>query len=103
MVTYDRNRLLHQKHTIKFDNTKKIELAEKAGFSNCKGLYPDTSRNCQLLGGTWYWQANLVGCKNLVFPAFDCSTGTAQALLQQCTAVNGNSVCNTNNAYCEVI
>jgi len=45
MVTYDRNRLLHQKHTIKFDNTKQIEMAEKAGFPNCKGLFPDCPEN----------------------------------------------------------
>ena len=32
---------LAAKKTVKSSNQKAIESAEKAGFPNCKGLYPD--------------------------------------------------------------
>ena len=41
MVNYERNRTLNQKYSVKFDSTKRMELAEKSGFPKCKGLYPD--------------------------------------------------------------
>jgi len=41
MVTYESNRTLSQKHSVKFEKTKRLDQAENAGFPNCKGLYPD--------------------------------------------------------------
>ncbi len=41
MVNYESNRTVNQKHTVKFERTKRLEQAENSGFPNCKGLYPD--------------------------------------------------------------
>lgn len=41
MVTYESNRALRHKYTIKFEKTKRIDMAEELGFPECKGLYPD--------------------------------------------------------------
>lgn len=41
MVTYERNRELRHKYTVKFEKTKKLDMAKAQGFPNCKGLYPD--------------------------------------------------------------
>jgi len=44
-LTYDSARWYAQKKSLKTSAEKEIETAKKAGFPNCKGLYPDCPDN----------------------------------------------------------
>ena len=55
---------------------------------------------CISAGGSWKWQADMVGCKDILVPAFDCSDPAIQMAMAECRAVGGNDVCDPWNAYC---
>jgi len=63
-------------------------------------VYPDAQYTCEVYGGTWSYQQNLVGCVG-AGPA-TCSDPMAYAAMTQCVGVGGEWVCNTSNAYCSI-
>jgi hypothetical protein len=60
--------------------------------------HPDT--DCYGYNGDWYWQDNLVGCKNARVSAIDCSGPVTRSAGVQCEGAGGVWSCNSRNAYC---
>lgn len=74
-----------------------VDLRQVALPYMASGNLPD---DCRSNGGTWYWQSDLVGCKNARTAYVKCYTAVTISAMTQCNGAGASWVCDTKNVYC---
>ena len=66
-------------------------------------VYPDSPTACAIIGGTWYWSHDRVGCEGSGGGIGVCSDAVMIAAMGQCAAVGAEARCDYWDAYCKYV
>ncbi len=77
---------------------KKFHLAKKAWLFGATLLHGKDDK-CKQWGGTWYWEANKIGCDG-ADATWGCNQSMVRFAKKKCEAYNAVFVCGHEGIYC---